>query len=282
MTERTATDRAATDPATQLVEVTEPRPGVRLLTLNRPERLNALNREMVSDLESALAAVRADATCRVLVLTGAGRAFCAGLDLEGFGDEQDPDHEHSSIVLFARQRRLAELTLRIRELGIPVIAAVNGAAAGGGLALACASDIRISTPTAVFAVSFIRAGYSACDLGVSWLLPRIVGTGRAHELMLTGRRCGAAEAAAIGLTTDVVPDDALLDAALDKADEIMRNPPFSVELTKAGMWHAVEAPSLRATVDLENRQQILAALTHDCDEARAAFLEKRPPHYSFR
>ncbi|MEU1597060.1 enoyl-CoA hydratase/isomerase family protein [Streptomyces sp. NPDC005708] len=265
-----------------LVERSEPRPGVRQLTLNRPDQLNALNRDMVAKLHAALTEIRADAACRVLILAGAGRAFCAGLDLNGYGDEQDDGYEPSSIHYFARQRQIADLSVQIHELGIPVIAAVNGAAAGGGLALACASDIRIASDTALFAVSFIRAGYSACDIGVSWLLPRIVGAGRAHELMLTGRRCPAAEAAAIGLVTDVVPAHALLARAYAEAEEIMLNPPFSVELTKAGMWHALESPSLRSTVDFENRQQILTALTEDCAEARAAFLDKRAPHYQYR
>jgi enoyl-CoA hydratase len=143
----------------------------------------------------------------------------------------------------------------------------------------CASDIRIAAEPALFAVSFIRAGFSACDIGVSWLLPRIVGAGRAHELMLTGRRCGSAEALRIGLVTDVVEPAELLEAAYAKAAEIMLNPPFSVELTKQGMWASVENPSFAGAVEFENRQQILTAMTQDRAEATAAFLEKRPPVY---
>lgn len=180
------------------------------------------------------------------------------------------------------QREIAGLAQRLHSLRVPVIAAINGPAAGGGLALACASDVRIAAPYAVFAVSFIRAGYSACDIGVSWLLPRIVGAGRAHELMLTGRRFDAAEAEGIGLVTDVVPAKDLLAVALAKAEEIMLNPPLSVELTKQGMWLALETPGFDAAVEFENRQQVFTAFTDDRAEATAAFLEKRAPTYRRR
>ena len=163
-----------------------------------------------------------------------------------------------------------------------MIAAVNGAAAGGGLALVCAADIRIASTRALFAVSFIRAGYSACDIGLSWLLPRIVGAGRAHELMLTGRRFDAAEALRAGLLTHVTEPEELIPTAISKALEIMENAPFSVELTKTGMWSALESPSLAATIEFENRQQLVAAMTTDSEEARRAFLEKRAPVFRRR
>ena len=151
-----------------------------------------------------------------------------------------------------------------------------------GLALVCGSDVRIAAESAVFAVSFIRAGFSACDIGVSWLLPRVVGAGRAHELMLTGRRCDSAEALRIGLVTDVVPGEDLLETALAKAREIMLNPPLSVEMTKEGMWKALEVGAFDVAVAFENRQQLFTALTEDRAEATAAFLEKRPPSYQRR
>jgi enoyl-CoA hydratase/carnithine racemase len=264
------------------VSVTEPRPGVRLVTLDRPERLNTMNVELVSDLHTALDEVAADRSCRVVVLTGAGRAFCAGLDLDGYGDPGREERLGVPLAALDRQREIASLTTKLHELPQPVIAAVNGPAAGGGLALVCASDVRIAAPSAVFAVSFIRAGFSACDIGVSWLLPRIVGAGRAHELMLTGRRFDSDEALRIGLVWDVVEADALLDVALAKAEEICLNPPASVELTKQGMWLALETPTLRSGIELENRQQVITAMTADRDEATAAFLEKRPPRYQHR
>jgi enoyl-CoA hydratase/carnithine racemase len=264
------------------VEVSHPGPGVALVTLNRPDRLNTMNAELVRTLSAALTEINDDTDTRVVVLTGAGRGFCAGLDLRGYGADAPFDDSQHVIDVLNRQREIAQLAIQLHTLRQPVIAAVNGPAAGGGLALVCASDIRIAAEPALFAVSFIRAGFSACDIGISWLLPRIVGTGRAHELMLTGRRCPADEALRLGLVTDIVAPDALLDAAYAKAEEIMLNPPWSVELTKQGMWCSVENPSFLGAVELENRQQLLTSLTADRSEAAAAFLEKRPPVYQRR
>jgi enoyl-CoA hydratase/carnithine racemase len=165
---------------------------------------------------------------------------------------------------------------------VPVIAAVNGPAAGAGLSLAAACDIRIAAGGAIFSAAFLRAGFTGCDLGSSWLLPRIVGTGRAHELILTARRFDATEALAIGLLSGVVAAESLLASALSVADSIKQHPPLSVALTKKGMWLATETPSLAASVELENRQQVLSALTDDQPEAALSFLEKRPPKYANR
>ena len=180
------------------------------------------------------------------------------------------------------QRHIARLIPHLRSLPQPVIAAVNGPAAGGGFALVLGSDIRIAATTARFNAAFIRIGLSACDIGTSWLLPRLVGAARAHELMLTGRIFDAPEAERIGLVTEVVPDDALLEAAYAKADQIMLNTPFGVALTKEGMWSALEIPGQQAAIDLENRQQIMASFSEDASEAMRAFLEKRPPSYQNR
>lgn len=266
-----------------VVEVSAPRPGIVQITLNRPERLNAMNQEMVGGLAGILDEIGHDRECRVVVLTGAGRGFCAGIDLQNYAGTStlqmnlaNPD----PITILERQRSIARLAIKIHELRQPVIAAVNGPTAGLGLALVCASDIRIAADPAVFAVSFIRAGYSACDIGLSWLLPRIVGAGRAHELMLTGRKFAAQEALTLGLVTEVLATpEALLESAYAKADEIMLNPPFSVELTKQGMWLALETSGFAGAMEFENRQQVLTALTKDRAEATTAFLEKRTPHY---
>jgi enoyl-CoA hydratase/carnithine racemase len=260
----------------------ERRDGVTTLVLDRPDALNALDHEMVGELRDALEDVRRDRDCRVLVLTGRGRAFCAGLDLKSYGDDDLVARDGLTLRTFDRQREIADLAHRLHELPQPVVAAVNGPAVGGGLALVCASDVRIASKTAFFAVSFITAGFSACDIGVSWLLPRIMGAGRAHELMLTGRRFDAYEALAGGLVTRVVEPDDLLAEAARTAGLIERNPPASVELTKVGMWHSLEIDSFRAAVEFENRQQVVSALTEDRLEATAAFLEKRDPHYRRR
>ncbi|EME17522.1 enoyl-CoA hydratase/isomerase family protein [Rhodococcus triatomae] len=264
------------------VLVSTPAEGVTQVTLDRPEALNALTADAVDELRDVLTAIAADRSCRVVVLTGAGRAFSAGLDLNGYGDEDRIEDEGDLGRMLSRQREIAGIAQQLHDLPQPVVAAVNGPAAGGGLAFVCASDVRIAATPAVFAVSFIRAGFSACDIGVSWLLPRIVGAGRAHELMLTGRRFDAEEALRIGLVTEVVESADLLAVAVAKAREIMLNPPLSVELTKQGMWIALETPSFDASVEFENRQQVFTAFTEDRAEATAAFLAKRPPSYRRR
>ena len=264
------------------VLVDSPHPGVTRITLNRPARLNAMTSELVQALHAALDAVAIDPACRVVVLTGAGRGFCAGLDLTGFGQAPHSEGFGRTQAGFAVQRYIASLIPHLRSLPQPVISAVNGPAAGGGFALVMGSDIRIAATSARFNAAFIRIGLSACDIGTSWMLPRLVGAARAQELMLTGRIFDADEAARIGLVVDVVPAEALLDAAYAKADEIMKNTPFGVALTKEGMWSALEIPGMQAAIDMENRQQIMASATADHVEAMKAFLEKRPPTYTNR
>ncbi|MGA1006938.1 MAG: enoyl-CoA hydratase/isomerase family protein [Ilumatobacteraceae bacterium] len=259
-----------------------PRPDVAILRLNRPDRLNAMTSELVQSLHDHLDELAVDLTCRVVVLTGVGRGFCAGLDLGGYGTAPHSENVGSTQRGFATQKHIATLVTHMRSIPQPIIAAVNGAAAGGGLALVLASDVRLGAESSKFNVAFVRIGFSACDIGTSWLLPRIVGVARAQELMLTGRVFDAAEAYRIGLLVDVVPDDSLLDAALSKAEEITRNSPFGVSLTKEAMWTALEIPGMQAAIDLENRQQILASHTDDAREAMMAFVEKRPPRFENR
>jgi enoyl-CoA hydratase len=259
-------------------------PGITLLTLDRPDRLNAMNRHLVGDLHEALAAVNDDRECRVAILTGAGRGFCAGADLKGNGDLAGDvsDGGGGAAAGLRAQQQIATLVPRLRSLSKPVIAAVNGPAAGGGLALALACDVRVAAESARFNVAFIRIGLSGCDIGVSYLLPRLVGASRAFELMLTGRLIDAPEADRIGLVSKVVPDGEVVDAALEIAQLIRANSPFGVWMTKEVMWSNLEAGSLQAAIDLENRTQLLASYTGDMREALAAFLEKRPPQFSGR
>ena len=254
--------------------------GIDRLTLDRPDRLNAMNHQLVADLHAALEVVRGDRTTRVLVLTGAGRAFCAGLDLREGASPPDADPARHRIPAgLDVQQHIATLIPQLRSLRVPVIAAVNGAATGGGLALALGSDIRIAAESARFGVAFVRIGLSGCDIGVSWLLPRLIGASRAHELMLTGRIIDAAEADRVGLVTRVVPENDLVSAALDVARDIRANSPFGIWMTKEAMWSSLEIASQQAAIDLENRQQILASMTPDMAEAVAAFLERRPANY---
>ena len=264
------------------VSVSNPRPGITQLTLNRPEKLNAMNVELISELHAALDAIAVDGACRAVVLTGEGRGFCAGLDLGGFGTAPGGEDVGPVQAGMATQTHIAKLVPKLRSLPMPVIAAVNGAAAGGGLALALASDIRIASASARFNVAFVRIGLSGCDIGVSWLLPRLIGASRAWELMLTGRIIDAAEADRIGLVVRVVPDDALLDAAYETAGLIVANSPWGVRMTKEVAWSQLEVGSLHAGIDLENRTQILASQTNDMREATVAFLEKRAAKFQNR
>jgi enoyl-CoA hydratase/carnithine racemase len=276
------TDHANSKPAEKLVQRAELQPGVVQLTLSRPEKLNALTAPLVAQLHDHLAALAADLTCRVVVLTGAGRGFCAGLDLGGFGPVAGTEQFGRSHKSWATQRTIAALVQEIRRLPQPVIAAVNGPAAGGGLALVCASDVRIASSSAVFSTSFIRIGVTGCDIGTSWMLPRLVGAARAHELMLTSRRFDADEALRIGLVTDVVAPDALPGAVSAMADSLLAAPPLSLSLTKQGMWLALEVPSFDAMIEVENRQQVLTSATEDAGEAMASYVGRRPARYQSR
>jgi enoyl-CoA hydratase len=254
--------------------------GIALLTLDRPERLNAMSRELVADLHAALADAGDDPDCRVVILTGAGRGFCSGLDLKETGDLAEAGGGPPAAL--RAQQHIASLVTQLRGLSKPVIAAVNGPATGGGLALALACDVRVAAESARFNVAFIRVGLSGCDIGVSYLLPRLVGASRAFELMLTGRMVESAEADRIGLVSRVVPDGGVVDAALETAELIRANSPFGVWMTKEVMWSNLEAGSLQGAIDLENRTQLLSSYTGDMREALAAFLEKRPPEFSGR
>ena len=261
------------------IELSSPRDGVSLITMNRPGKLNAMTSEMVEMLHETLSSVSRNRDTRVVILTGAGRGFCAGLDLGGYGEAPGYQWNGSVERGFAVQKHIASLVPRLRSLPQPVISAVNGPASGGGFALVLGSDIRIASTTARFNAAFIRIGLSACDIGTSWLLPRLIGAARAQELMLTGRLFDSDEALRIGLVTEVVPQEALLESALSKAEEIKLNTPLGVALTKEGMWSALEIPGMQAAIDMENRQQIMASFSDDARETRRARSEGRPATY---
>ena len=260
----------------ETIRLVSPEPGVVVLTLDRPERLNALSEDLLRELHAVLDALALNPSVRVLVLTGAGRGFCAGLDLTAF-DEGGP--ERSPQTGLAVQKYIAALVPKLRALPQVVISAVNGPAAGGGLALALASDVRIGAASSRYNVAFVRLGLSGCDIGVSWLLPRLVGASRAFELLLTGRIIDAAEADRIGLVTRIVPDGEVLDAALETARLVLANSPFGVRMTKEVMWSQLEIGSLQAGIDIENRTQILSSFTADQREAASAFRERRTPTF---
>lgn len=246
-----------------------------VVTLNRPEALNALSREMMLELQHYFGKLYTDYTVRVVVLTGAGRGFCSGLDLK----EDRSDEPGGVVGGMQTQRRVSEIMLRMRRAPQPIISLINGPASGGGLGLALASDIRIATPSVRMNAAFIRIGLSACDVGVSYFLPRLVGSSLASELLLTGNFIEADRALRSGLVSSVVEADQLMDKGLQMAKDILRNSPIGVRLTKDCLNMSIDAPSLDAVIAMEDRQQILISATGDMREGVSAFLEKREAHY---
>jgi enoyl-CoA hydratase len=264
-----------------LVEIREGRDGVTVVEMNDAARYNALTNSMVTSLKDAFATLRNDRATRVVVLSGASRGFCSGANMTGGDDPPERGRDRGPVgAIQMAQEHLAELILAIHELPQPVIAAVHGAAVGGGLALALACDLRVASEDAFFAVHFIRVGLSSCDVGTSYKLPRIVGATIAAELMLTGRRVPADEAMRIGLLNRVVPREQLLDAALDLGAMIAANSEYGVYMTKIGMWQNIDAPSLRHAIELENRTQVLGCFTGNMTEASRAFVDKRDPRWN--
>lgn len=255
--------------------VTRPRKGVVVAHLNRPDRLNAMSFDMFDEFVHLQNEVEADASARVLILTGSGRAFSAGLDLDAAASLP----EMPAAVMLEGQEKWARSIAGFRHLSKPVIAAVNGAAAGSGMGLALAADIRIASTAARFNAAFVRVGLSGGDVGMSWALPRLVGLGRAYEILLTGRFVEAAEALTIGMVTDLTGPEDLLDRAYEIAEQICANSPVGMRLTKQVVQNNVDAPSLEAALALENRNQVLAARTLDMVEALTAFREKREPEF---
>jgi enoyl-CoA hydratase len=262
-----------------LVLIDTPVQRVRVVTLNRPEQLNAMNAELCEALHVELRAIAADRSCRAVILTGAGRGFCAGVDLRGYGAAPGNDGSDEPRDRLVNQQHMSTLVLGLRALPQPVIAAINGAAAGLGFALALGSDIRYAAREAVLRAAFINIGVSNCDMATSWLLPRLIGASRANEMMLTGRRVGAEEALQIGLVADVVDQSSLLERAVEAAEQIAALAPWGVRLTKQGMWTALEIASEQASVEYEDRQQIMATFSRGLPEAVGAFLEKRPAEF---
>jgi len=248
-------------------------------TLNRPERLNALSRNLVDELRDFFTGLYWRRDVRVVVLQGAGDAFCAGLDLK---ERAEPQGSRSIGAGLTAQRKISEIVIAMRRCPQPIVACVNGAAAGGGFALALASDVRIATPSARMNAAFIRIGLSACDIGVSYFLPRMVGSSVAAEYMLTGRFITAERARELGLVSQIVPREELQAVAQGFVDDMLHATPLGLRLTKEALNHAIDAGGLEAVIALEDRNQILASSDGDFGEGVKAFLEKRRPDYAQR
>jgi enoyl-CoA hydratase/carnithine racemase len=263
--------------------------GVAVVTLTRPDRRNALSNRTVDELHRCFDGIAADPAIRVVIVTGAGEGFCAGADMKAGPDDMTGLSTPLGGLLegstgtiprtFMSQELMASLFEKIHRLRQPVIAAVNGAALGGGFAFALACDIRFAAESASFGAVFIRRGVSACDMGTSYHLPRLVGASRSAELLLTGRVFGAAEAREMGLVLDVVPDGEVVARAMVTAHQIAANGPLAVWMTEETMWQTVDAPSLRHALDLENRTQIMCTATGEMAQAFAAFREGRDPEW---
>lgn len=249
-----------------VVTIARPVDGVAVITLNRPDRLNALTFELVGQLHDALDTVADDDACRAVVLTGAGRGFCAGLDLRDFGRPPEVGahpHRHAGI---SGQAFLSNLVRHINETPQVVIAAVNGPAHGGGLALAAACDLRIAAESASFSSAFIKTGLSGTDVGVTYFLPRLIGASRAFDMILTGRTIDSVEAERIGLLSRVIADDALLDEAVSMASTMAGYTAYGLRRTKEVMWHNLDAAHLASALAMENRNQELGAVTPEVQE----------------
>jgi enoyl-CoA hydratase/carnithine racemase len=269
-------ERAVTQPL-----LIEHHDGVDRVTLNRPDSLNALDPSLIDALNVYFQGLQRNRDTRVVVLKGAGASFCAGLDLKHAmkrrAGQQEPPGVTESLD---SQRRIADIVMLMRRCPQPIIALIQGSAAGGGFALALAADIRIATKNARMNCAFIKLGLGGCDIGTSYFLPRLVGVSVASELILTGRFIGADRALAVGLVSELVEDAAALDAAAEPyVDAMMTASPVGLRLSKECLNMAVDAGSIEAVIAMEDRNQVLCSRSEDFGEGIRAFLEKRKPVY---
>ena len=271
--------------------------GIGILTLNRPEKLNALSFQMIQDLHAIFDHLLVNLDCRVLILQANGRVFCAGLDLkestilqskkkpaelkEKFFFLDAPDKDIIKAKLYA-QMHTSQIFIKMRRISQPIIAIVNGAASGVGFALVLSSDMRIASSKARFNNAFINVGFSGSDLGSSYHLPRLIGMSRAAEIMYSGRFVSAEEAEQIGLISRLVDEEKLLDSALELAKDLLKKSPLGLRLTKQAINLSLDAPSLETLIQLENRAQMLCSTSDDIMEGIQAFMEKREPSYPLK
>jgi enoyl-CoA hydratase len=264
-----------------LVLVEHPRPQVALITLNRPERMNSMAFDVMVPLKAALEDITYDNSVRVVVLTGAGRGFSSGADHKSAGEVPHVQGLTRPTYALRSMEVLDDVILALRRLHQPVIAAVNGAAIGGGLCLALAADIRVASSGAYFRAAGINNGLTASELGLSYLLPRAIGSSRAFEIMLTGRDIDAEEAERIGLVSRHVPEDQLLETCYAMAERIASFSRPGIELTKRTLWSGLDAASLEGHMQAEGLGQLFVRLlTSNFEEAVAARAEKRPPVFT--
>ncbi len=268
--------------------------GIGILTLNRPEKLNAISFQMEEELHSILDQLIINLNCRVIILKGAGRAFCAGTDLqEGLILNSKKIQENYKKYYFLDvtepikkklyyQWRISQIILKMRKISQPIIALIQGPAAGGGFSFILAADIRIASEEAQFINSPINIGLTGADIGASYFLPRLIGMSTAAEILYTGRTVNGKEAKEIGLVNRLVEKDKLLDAAMELAEEMLKKSPIGLRMTKKAINLSLDSPSLDTIIQFENSSQVITFSSKDMNEASSAFFEKRDPKYSLK
>jgi enoyl-CoA hydratase len=247
------------------------------VTLNRPEQLNTLNPQLLRELNDYFAGLERDYAVRVVVLRGAGRMFCAGLDIKassGTTIGRDAD------AMLRSQREFSGLVMRMRRCPQPVVGLLHGHAAGGGFSIALGCDVRIAAAGTKMNCAFIKIGLSGCEMGASYHLPRLVGTSVAAELLYTGRFIDAERALRLGLVSEVVPPEQLEAAGQALVDDMLATAPLGLRLTKECFWAAVDGNDLPSAIAMEDRNQVLTVANGDLAEGMQAFLQKRRPNYA--
>ncbi|HEY3144020.1 MAG TPA: enoyl-CoA hydratase-related protein [Acidimicrobiales bacterium] len=262
------------------VLVDHPQPHVAVVTLNRPDRLNALSIDLALELDQTLHQVGSENDTWVVVLTGAGRAFCSGLDLKDYGILPGIDGLTVGRIAQRSMRVYSQIVLTMRRIPQPIIAAINGPAYGGGMCLTLAADLRVASESATFNATGIVNGLTSTEMAAGWLLPRLIGASRANDLLLTGRKVDAAEAQELGLVSRLVADDKVLDEALTMATEMCRFSPYGLVMTKSVLWANLEVASLETAIELEDRNQLMLGFTENLQEAIRAFDAGRQPVFT--
>ena len=268
--------------------------GIGILTLNRPDNLNAISFQMEEELHSLFDSLMTNLDCRVVILRGNGRLFCAGTDLqEGLtlNTKKVPEGYEKYYVLntpeplkkkLYHQWRISQIYVKMRKISQPIIAMVHGAAVGGGFGFAMASDIRIATEDVKFINGSINLGLTGADVGGSYFLPRLIGMSRASEILYTGREVRSKEAEEIGLVLKIVNKDDLMASALEIANELLTKSPLGLRMTKQAINLTMDSPSLETILQLENTSIVLSFCSKDMNEGSAAFMQKRKPNYPLK
>ncbi len=250
------------------------------LTLNRPERLNAMSIALVIELSQALDVVSEDNDCRVVILTGSGDAFCSGLDLKDYGIIPNIDGLQVGQIAQRSMRYYSRLVPQLRSLRQPVIAAIGGPAFGGGMCLALGADLRVASSAAVFNATGIVNGLTSTEMGISFLLPRLIGAAHSNDILLTGRRVEAGDAFRMGLVSRLVEPEDLISCAVEMATTMCGFSPYGLQYSKEATWVGLEVSSLGAAIEFEDRNQLMLGFTDNLPEAIRSFAAGRPPNYT--